>query len=55
MVNDDNFELVPAYPMRVFWDSNLQLQAVYETWNGKFYDSRIDKLVNKWPEDVKGR
>jgi len=55
VVNDDNFELVPAYPMRVFWDSNLQLQAVYETWNGKFYDSRIDKLVNKWPEDVKGR
>lgn len=54
VVYDDGYELVPCYPMRVFWDENKELQAVYELWNGKFYDSREDKILNKWPEDIKG-
>jgi len=55
VVNDDSYELIPAYPMRVFWDDAKQLQAVYEVWNGKFYDSRVDRLLRQWPEDIKGR
>jgi len=55
IVYDDSWEYVPCYPMRVFWDSNNKLQAVYEIWNGKIYDSRVDKLLDKWPKDIKGR
>ena len=55
VVNDENWTYEPAYPMRVFWDENLQLQAVYETWNGKYYDSRVNRLLDKWPEDIAGR
>lgn len=55
VVYDDGYELVPTYPMRVFWDENLQLQAVYEIYNGKFYDSRTDKLSRTWPSDIEGR
>lgn len=55
IVNDDEYNLVPCYPMRVFWDESKQLQAVYEIFNGKVYDSRIDKIINKWPGDIKGR
>jgi hypothetical protein len=54
-VYDDGWEYVPAYPMRVFWNHNNELNAVYEIWNGKVYDSRVDKLLNKWPEDISGR
>lgn len=54
-VYNDGYEYVPAHPMRVFWDENLELQAVYETWNGKVYDSRVDKFLKKWPEDISGR
>jgi hypothetical protein len=54
-VYDDNYEYMPAYPMRIFWDENLNLQAVYEIWNGKVYDSRVDKLLKHWPTDIKGR
>jgi hypothetical protein len=54
-VYDDGWEYVPTYPMRVFWNQDHELNAVYETWNGKVYDSRVDKLLNKWPEDVPGR
>ncbi len=55
IVNDDEYNLVPCYPMRVFWDENSELQAVYEIYNGKVYDSRIDRIISKWPKDVKGR
>jgi len=55
VVNDDKYSLIPAYPMRVFWDEDLNLQAVYEIYNGKYYDSRVDKLCNTWPTDIKGR
>jgi hypothetical protein len=55
VVYDDGYELVPAYPMRVFWDENKELQAVYEVYNGKFYDSRTDESYNTWPSDIKGR
>lgn len=54
-VYDTHYELIPAYPMRVFWDDNLKLQAVYELWNGKFYDSRTDSMYNVWPSDIVGR
>ena len=55
VVNDEEYKLVPAYPMRVFWDENLTLQTVYETRNGKFYDSRDDKLHNYWPKNLVSR
>lgn len=54
-VYDDGYEYVPTYPMRVFWDDDLEIQAVYELWNGRVYDSRIDKIVSKWPADIRGR
>lgn len=54
-VYDDSYEFVPCYPMRVFWDTNNNLHAVYEIFNGKVYDSRVDKLLDKWPEDITGR
>jgi hypothetical protein len=55
VVKENGYDFVPAYPMRVFWDENNKLQAVYETWKGKYYDSRVDKLLWKWPSDIKGR
>lgn len=55
VVYDDKYELVPCYPMRIFWDENQKLQAVYELWNGKFYDSRTDTMLKKWPADISGR
>jgi len=55
VVYDDSYEFVPCYPMRVFWDTNHQLQAVYEIFNGKVYDSRVDKFLDKWPNDIVGR
>jgi len=55
IVYDDSWEFVPCYPMRVFWDEDNKLQTVYEIWNGKVYDSRIDKIIDKWPKDIKGR
>jgi len=55
VVQNHKYDLVPAYPMRVFWDEDNQLQAVYETWGGKFYDSRVNKLLNSWPADIEGR
>jgi len=55
IVNDDEYKLVPAYPMRIFWDAEEKLQAVYEIYNGKIYDSREDKLLASWPKDIKGR
>lgn len=54
VVNEDNWELVPCYPMRVFWDHNLELQAVYERWDGKWYDSRTDGLYKTKPKDILG-
>ena len=54
-VYDDGYEYVPAYPIRVFWDENLELQAVYETWGGKIYNSRTGKFTKTWPKDIKGR
>jgi len=55
VVNDDGYELIPAYPMRVFWDHAHKLQCVYEIYNGKYYDSRDNKLHKHWPSDIKGR
>ena len=55
IVYDDKYEFVPCYPMRIFWDTNNTLQAVYETFNGKYYDSRVDKILDRWPGDIAGR
>lgn len=54
VVTDDGYEFVPCYPMRVFWDENDKLQAIYEVWNGKWYDSRVDSLLNTKPTDIVG-
>jgi hypothetical protein len=55
VVNDDGYNLIPAYPMRVFWDADLKLQCVYEIYNGKYYDSRDNKLHKTWPSDIRSR
>jgi len=55
VVYEDRYEFVPCYPMRVFWDTANKLHAVYEIFNGKVYDSRVDKILDKWPEDITGR
>ena len=54
VVGDDGYELVPAYPMRVFWDQNDQLQCVHEIYNGKWWDSRMEALYKKKPSDIIG-
>lgn len=54
VVRDDGFELVPAYPMRVFWDQNNELQCVHEAWNGKWWDSRMAEFYKKKPKDIVG-
>lgn len=54
VANDDRWDLIPTYPMRVFWDENHELQAVYEVWNGKWYDSRTDSLYKRKPKDIIG-
>lgn len=54
VVTDTGYEFVPCYPMRVFWDENNVLQAIYEVWNGKWYDSRTDRLYINKPTDIVG-
>jgi hypothetical protein len=54
IVNDDGYELIPAYPMRVFWDQNNELQCVHEAWNGKWWDSRMEQFYKKKPRDIVG-
>lgn len=54
VVQDGGYDFVPCYPMRVFWDHNNELQAVYEVWNGKWYDSRTDALYKRKPADIVG-
>ncbi len=54
VVTEKGYEFIPTYPMRVFWDSNSNLSAVYETWDGKYYDSRTDKILNTKPTDIEG-
>lgn len=54
VVTEDGYEFHPCYPMRVFWDENLQLQAVYETWDGMYYDSRMDCKYKQKPKDIVG-
>lgn len=54
VVNENGYEFHPCYPMRVFWDENLELQAVYETWDGMYYDSRMDCKYKQKPTDIVG-
>lgn len=54
VVNEGGYEFHPCYPMRVFWDEHNQLQAVYETWDGMYYDSRMDCKYKQKPRDILG-
>lgn len=54
VVNESGYEFHPCYPMRVFWDEHHQLQAVYETWDGMYYDSRMDCKYKQKPRDIVG-
>jgi hypothetical protein len=54
IVRDNGYEFIPAYPMRVFWDQNDQLQCVHEAWNGKWWDSRMQEFYKKKPRDIVG-
>jgi hypothetical protein len=54
VVTTDGYEFVPCYPMRVFWDHNDELQAIYEIWDGRWYDSRTDCLYSTKPTDIVG-
>ncbi len=55
VIYDDKYEFIPCYPMRIFWDTKNVLQVIHETHDGKYYDSRIDKIINQWPTDIVGR
>jgi hypothetical protein len=50
VVNDDGYNLVPAYPMHIYWDLDGKIQAVYELWNGYWYVSEVDRLYRERPE-----
>jgi hypothetical protein len=54
VVSDTGYEFIPAYPMRVFWDMNDELQCVHEIWNGRWWDSRMGELYKKKPKDIVG-
>lgn len=54
VVEDNGYKLVPAYPMRVFWDQYNQLQCVHEVWNGRWWDSRMGQLYRNKPKDIVG-
>lgn len=54
VVEDDKYSLIPAYPMRVFWDSNNELQCVHEMYNGRWWDSRMNTHYAKKPTDIIG-
>jgi len=54
VVNENGYEFHPCYPMRVFWDEHNNLQAVYETWDGMYYDSRMDCKYKQKPKDILG-
>ena len=54
VVGDNGYELIPAYPMRVFWDQNNELQCVHEIWNGRWWDSRMQELYKRKPKDIVG-
>lgn len=54
VVGDNGYELIPAYPMRVFWDQNADLQCVHEIWNGRWWDSRMQELYKRKPKDIVG-
>jgi hypothetical protein len=54
VVNEDKWEFVPCFPMRVFWDENLELHCIHETWNGRWYDSRTDTIKKHKPMDIIG-
>ena len=54
IVQDDKYTFVPAYPMRVFWDQNNELQCVHEIYNGRWWDSRMQSLYKRNPSDIVG-
>ena len=54
VVYDHKYTFVPAYPMRVFWDQNNELQCVHEIWNGRWWDSRMGQLYKRKPKDIVG-
>lgn len=54
VVTEDGYKLVPAYPMRVFWDMNGELQCVHETYNGRWWDSRMKQMYRRKPKDIVG-
>lgn len=54
VVEDDKYSLIPAYPMRVFWDSNNELQCVHEMYNGRWWDSRMNAHYAHKPTDIIG-
>lgn len=54
VITDGGYKYVPAYPMRVYWNSLNELHAIYEIWNGKWYSSETAKLTKTKPKWIKG-
>jgi len=50
----EGYELVPAYPMRVYWNHNNELHAVYQLRNGKWWISEKNQTVEEKPTFIKG-
>jgi hypothetical protein len=51
---DKGYEIVPAYPMRVYWNKDNELHVVHELYNGKWWISEENKLVKEKPTFIKG-
>lgn len=54
VVTDNGYTFEACYPMRVFWDEDNELQAVYEVWDAQWYDSRTGRITKKKPKDIIG-
>ena len=50
VVTEDGYELVPCYPMRVYWDNNLTMQTVYPDYRGKWWVSEQNAFYNEMPK-----
>lgn len=54
VITDDGTEFVPCYPMRVYWDTDGNLQAVYQNYKGLWYISETDSFQKDKPTWIEG-
>lgn len=54
VITDEGTEFVQCYPMRVYWDTDGELQAIYQNWRGDWYISETDSFSKTKPEWISG-